>query len=206
MMIMLKEFEKEVLEVPMKNNKKTLMIDMDEVIVTGGMLRMVNDFLGTNYTEDDLTEYHIQNKIPQEEMNKWWNYFKNGNMYEKETLFDNFTYDTLYKLNEKYDLNIVTAYNTKNDIIQNLGFHINNKIEFLNKYLPFLDTEQIHFVNRKDLIKAEVKIDDKLENMNGDNLKLLFTAYHNKNLTDDYLKSVNAVRVNNWQDIANILL
>ena len=37
-------------------------------------------------------------------------------------------------------------------------------------------------------------------------MKLLFTAWHNKDLTDDELKKQNIIRVNNWKEIASILL
>ena len=37
-------------------------------------------------------------------------------------------------------------------------------------------------------------------------IKLLFTAYHNVNITDEELKAKNLIRVNNWKEIEKILL
>ena len=37
-------------------------------------------------------------------------------------------------------------------------------------------------------------------------MKLLFTAYHNKNIADDELKEKKLTRVNSWKEIEKILL
>ena len=36
--------------------------------------------------------------------------------------------------------------------------------------------------------------------------KMLFTAYHNKTITDEELKQNGVIRVNGWKDIEKILL
>ena len=52
----------------------------------------------------------------------------------------------------------------------------------------------------------DIRIDDKLDNLNGAEIKLMFTAWHNRDMDDDYLKNNNVIRVNNWCDIEKILL
>ena len=39
-------------------NKKTIVIDMDDVITTGTLTEVINEYLGTNYKEDDFTEFY----------------------------------------------------------------------------------------------------------------------------------------------------
>ena len=36
--------------------------------------------------------------------------------------------------------------------------------------------------------------------------KLLFSAYHNKNIPDEELKKDGLIRVNNWKEVEKILL
>ena len=49
-------------------------------------------------------------------------------------------------------------------------------------------------------------IDDRISNLEGARTKLLFTAYHNKNISNTDLSQDGIIRVNNWYDIENILL
>lgn len=52
----------------------------------------------------------------------------------------------------------------------------------------------------------DIRIDDKLINLETAETKLLFYSYHNKEYTDKFLKENGVVRVNNWIEIAKILL
>ena len=52
----------------------------------------------------------------------------------------------------------------------------------------------------------DVRIDDRLNNLAGADVKLLFSAWHNKNYSDTELKENNVIRVNNWKDVEKILL
>ena len=69
------------------------------------------------------------------------------------------------------------------------------------------DPHKFIFISNKELLDADIRIDDSPNKLKGEaRLKLLFTAYHNKNMTDEELKENNFVRVNNWNDIEKILL
>ena len=47
---------------------KRILVDMDDVICVHGFINIVNDFLGTKYTEDDAKSYYINDLIPKEKM------------------------------------------------------------------------------------------------------------------------------------------
>ena len=51
-----------------------------------------------------------------------------------------------------------------------------------------------------------IKIDDRIDNLSGADLKLLFSAFHNEDLSDDYLKECNVERMNGWKDVKKRLL
>lgn len=187
------------------NTKKRLMIDMDDVICDGGFLYLVNKFTSSNYVIDDFANYYLQDIIPSEDKEKWFEFFSNNNIYEKAEFIGN-ARGVIEKLNEEYELFIVTAYIIK-DRPSISGRLLSDKFEWLQANLPFISPKNYIFTDHKEFIDFDIKIDDKLSNLEGNaKMKLLFTAYHNKNFTDEHLNSLNVQRVDNWDTIKKILL
>ncbi|MDF2865856.1 MAG: 5(3)-deoxyribonucleotidase [Clostridia bacterium] len=181
------------------------MIDMDDVICHGGFLYLVNKFTNKNYVIEDFANYYMQDIIPDENKEKWLEFFANNNMYEKAYFIGN-AREIIEKLNKEYELFIVTAYIIK-DKPSISGRLLKDKFEWLQTNLPFISQKNYIFTDHKEFIDFDIKIDDKLSNLEGNaKTKLLFTAYHNKNFTDEYLNSLNVKRVDNWDTIKNILL
>ena len=182
-----------------------LIIDMDDVITEKGFIRMINEFLGTNYTQEDAGSYYINDLIPKEKMNDWIEFFKNKNVYDYMELNKD-VQEVLKKLNDIYEIYIVTAYIFRDDPSIS-GNQLKNKFDYLQKNLPFINPERFVFLSDKSLITADIRIDDSMEKLNGPaQTKLLFTAYHNENINDEELKKNNIQRVNNWKEIEQILL
>lgn len=187
--------------------KKKLMIDMDDVICNGGFLYLLNKFMHTNYIEEDFAEYYMQDVIPDGNREKWKKFFAKHNIYDKAKFIGR-AYDVMQKLHEKYEIFIVTAYIIKdNESIS--GKILHDKFDWLQKNLPFIPPSHYVFVQNKDVIDCEIKIDDRLLNLTGNphaKTKLLFTAYHNKKVTDQQLNSLDVKRVDGWDEIEKILL
>lgn len=73
--------------------------------------------------------------------------------------------------------------------------------------MPFIDPKRFIFLSDKELVDADIRIDDSVDKLKGKaEIKLLFTAYHNKNITADELKEKKLTRVNSWKEIEKILL
>lgn len=77
----------------------------------------------------------------------------------------------------------------------------------LREKFSYLNPKQFIFMRRKQLLNADIMIDDKLTNF-GEHIdkKLLFTAYHNKGIDNSELSKQNVTRVNSWYEIADLLL
>lgn len=181
------------------------MIDMDDVICGGGFLKLVNDFLGTDYKETDIQTYYIQDLIPKEKMQEWAKFFAQKNIYNYTQILPN-AYNVMEQLNKKYELYITTAYIFRDDKEKSSEL-LKNKFDYLIKNFPFIQPEQYIFTSNKEIVECQIKIDDKPANLEGDaELKLLFTAYHNKNIPNEELQKNNLIRVNNWNEIGKILL
>lgn len=182
------------------------MIDLDDTITIDGYINIVNDFLKTNYTYEDIDGYWVDEIVPDNQMQEYLNYF-----YDKINLYEHVKWNTgakevIEKLTKYYEVLICSAYIDHRDIYDSVNLVV-HKHHWLLDNLPFIKPENFIFTSHKEVINAEIKIDDKVQNLEGNaELKLLITAYHNKNITNEELKAKNIIRVNNWYEIEEILL
>lgn len=183
---------------------KTIMIDQDEVITEGGFLYAINSFLGTNYAKEDFKEFYMQDIVPKEKQKKFFDYLIKINMYDHCYMLDGVK-EVLEKLNKEYDLYIGTSYLIK-EIPYESGQILVQKHNYFMEQFPFLNPRQFIFIYNKSLLQTDVKIDDKIENLENAKLKLLFSNYHNLDISKDELDSKGINRVNNWNDVKVKLL
>lgn len=184
---------------------KKILIDIDEVLCQSTFLDEINKFLGTSYELDYFTEYYIDDILGSDDnKNKFYETLRNKDLYKSARIYDGVV-ETLKKLNEIYEIYICSAC-VMFCMPENSGIFFKHKFDFLINNFPFLNPDHFIFTGGKNIFKADVQIDDRLKNLQGEvGKKLLFTAYHNKTITDEELKKNNVIRVNNWQEIFEIL-
>ena len=183
---------------------KTLMLDMDNVITDGTIKKYIEEFYNIHFELDDLTEYAYVQYMTKEKTKEFWEYVKDKDLYENAPLLKD-CYKVLKKLNKKYDIYIVTSYLWK-ETIDISGNNLSDKYYYLKRMLPFIKPEKYIFTTNKSMIPFDIKIDDKITNLDNSTTKLLFNAWHNKTISEEELKDKNVIRVYNWKDIENILL
>ncbi len=184
---------------------KKLIVDMDDVLCEKGFIRMINEFLGTNYKQEDAKSYYINDLIPKDRLDDWVKWYSTKNAYDYVDIVKG-AQEVMEKLNKVYDVYIATAYVFR-DAPSVSGKTLNDKYNYLCEKFPFLDPHKFIFISNKDLLDADIRIDDSPKKLMGKaSLKLLFTAYHNKEMTQKELKENNFVRVNTWKEIEDILL
>ncbi len=187
--------------------RKSIMIDMDEVIVVGNFSKFLIEFLG-DVNFEKLNSQNRQDLIrgKEEEFKKIYKYknlYKNDRGDYIEPLPD--CVNVVRELNEKYDVYIVTAYVWKENVID-AATNLKNKFEYLHYWFPFIDINNFIFMSNKTKIKYDIGIDDRASNLENCDKKLLFTEFRNKKLTDEELESKAIIRVNNWLDVKRELL
>ena len=187
--------------------RKSIMIDMDEVIVVGNFSKFLIEFLG-DVNFEKLNSQNRQDLIRGKEdefkkIYKYKNLYKNDRGDYIEPLPD--CVNVVKELNEKYDVYIVTAYVWKENVID-AATNLKNKFEYLHYWFPFIDTNNFIFMSNKTKIKYDIGIDDRTSNLENCDKKLLFTEFRNKKLTDEELESKAIIRVNNWLDVKRELL
>lgn len=181
---------------------KTIMIDMDDVITGGNFEKIVSDYLGREIDYKEIEGYYIQDVLGNKK-DDFFKMFKEKNLYENAVLKDD-CYDVLKELSKKYKIYICTDYIWR-EMVQFAGNTLKDKYEFLYNKLDFINPRNLVFVSDKSIINCDIKIDDRICNIEGAKIKILFTAYHNKNITDEELKRNNTIRANNWKEVKNII-
>ena len=187
-------------------NKKTIMIDMDEVIVVGRFSDFLVEFLG-NVNFENLHTQNRQDLLKTREVEfkkiyKYKNCYKDNNGNYIEPLPN--CVDVIKKLNERYDIYIVTKYIWNENVID-AATNLKNKFEYLHYWLPFVDENKFIFMSDKTKIHYDIGIDDRINNLHSCNIKLLFTEFRNKNITDEELRTKGIKRVNNWLDVEKVI-
>ncbi len=103
--------------------------------------------------------------------------------------------DVLYRLNQSYNVYIVSA-------ATEYPKSLTDKQAWLNEHFPFITWQQIVFCGSKQIIRADLMIDDHLKNLDffpGETY--LFHAPHNAQL-----EAPRHRRVRSWREIATLLL
>lgn len=183
--------------------RKRIMIDMDDVMVIKGFENLVEKFLGhkidikgTNFFAQDLLG---------DRKDEFFEEFKTVNMYDYVEIIDG-AYEVIKELNEKHDVYIVTAYIWR-DVPEFSGSILKFKFDYLMREFPFLDPYKYIFAYNKTIIDFDVRIDDRLKNLEGSSgQKLLYSAFHNGSISDNELKEKDVTRVSSWEEIKEILL
>ena len=188
-------------------NKKSIMIDMDEVIVIGNFSKYLIEFLG-EVDFEKLNSQYRQDLIKgrEEEFRKIYKYqnlYKNNNKDYVEPLPN--CVEVIKELNEKYEVFIVTTYIWKENVID-AATNLKNKFEYLQYWFPFIDENNFIFITDKTKIKYDIGIDDRISNLESCDKRLLFTEFRNKKLTKEELENKGVIRINNWLDVRKELL
>lgn len=178
-----------------------ILVDVDDVIAKGGILYLINEYLKTNYVEEDFKDYYMQDIIPDKD--KFFDFFFEKNLYDYVELCAGVK-DALKYLNEKYEVYICTAYLFR-EYPNRCGNILSQKFNFLIKELPFLKPQNFIFMSNKTLVNADVRIDDRIDNLPKGSKNILFTAYHNKEISDEVLLDRGVVRANNWMEVVKII-
>lgn len=179
------------------------MVDMDDVLTCGNFPKILEEYLGYKPDYDNIKNYYMQD-ILEDKKDDFFKKFKDMDMYENATLLPD-CYDVLKELSEHYKIYICTDYIWR-EIVEFAGNNLKNKYNFLYEKLDFINPRNFIFTADKSIVNCDIKIDDRVSNIDGASTKLLFTAYHNKDLTKEELDSQNIIRVNNWKEIREILL
>ena len=191
--------------------KKKILLDIDEVVCFSGFLQVLNKFLNANYHIDQFTTYYLEEEVlSEEERPAFYDFLNKENLYENPDFLPE-AIETLERLNEHFDIYVCSSCVNPEDL-ENSGRIFQDKYNFLRKYLPFLNPKKYIFTSTKNIFKADIQIDDRIQNLDSDiETKILFPSYHNRDITDEELKEKGIIRAgtewrNAWEETEKILM
>jgi len=192
--------------------KKRILLDVDEVICFSGFLEVSNEFMGTDFDIDYFTDYYIDEVlVPKERFDEFNRFLLGKNLYENAKLLPNGV-RVIEKLNKYYDIYPCTSCINPFDL-NGSGKLFKDKYDFLLKTIPFIRPQNFIFTDTKNLFKADIQIDDRIQKLESSDvkIKILFPSYHNKSISDEELKEKNIIRAGydwreGWNNIEKILL
>ncbi|MDN3586681.1 5'(3')-deoxyribonucleotidase [Pedobacter aquatilis] len=168
-------------------------IDMDEVIadVIPKFIQLYNRDFGVPLDLEIEPGNEVFMQIPQDVNQKWFEYINEPGFFRDLAVIPD-SQEVIRALQEKYDVYIVSAaMEFRNSLV--------DKYDWLAEHFPFMDWQHIMFCGNK-IVEVDVLIDDRIKNfVNFKGRPLLYTSPHNLLITE-------YERVNNWQDVAKLLL
>ncbi|MDE6292531.1 MAG: hypothetical protein K2L98_02490 [Bacilli bacterium] len=194
-----------------KEKKKSLLLDVEEVIFFGGFLQAVNDFLQTNFVIDDFKDYYIDSvAIPEDRFGEFNQFVRERNMFANPQILP-YAIEMTKLLCEYYEVFLCTDSINPFDVDGSARNFI-DKFKALRDILPFIKPDHYIFTSDKSLFNAYAQVDDRLEKMDNDvEVKILFPSYHNKEVTEEQLKNIGAIRAGDdwregWKEVGKILI
>lgn len=170
--------------------KKQVLVDMDGVLadVYSQFIKMEFEDLGVIQTAEAL-----RGKLELDAFPNGDKYVRSKGFFRTAPIIQG-SIEGLKYLNDKYNVLIVSSATEFPDSLI-------EKMEWLNEYFPFINWQQMIFCGKKDSIKGDIMIDDHPKNLDYfHGQTILFTQPHNELITNE-----KHVRVNNWNEILNIL-
>lgn len=176
---------------------KTILVDVDDVIenLCPCWCRWLNEHYGTNVTAEEITDWDINKFFPELTREQIFEPLLKEDFWKNVTpKLDAIKYLKLL-LEEGYRIFLCTAsdYRTIKPKYENI----------IQRYFPYIDWNHIIICSAKQLIKADILVDDGVHNLiSGDYIKVLYTTPHNKHYDAE---SSGIFRVNNWEELYNTI-
>lgn len=178
--------------------KDKMLLDVDDVITSSRFFNLICEFLNQDIDIEEVNIYYLQNLLG-DKKDDFWRWVQHENFYKDVPLIDG-VYDTLEKYKDDIDFYFGSAF-LWDGIVDVTGKCLKDKYEYLRDNLPMIARDRYIFINHKDLLKFDIRLDDRVSNLTQGDLLLLFSAWHNRNITKEELDSKRIVRVNNWCDV-----
>ncbi len=177
----------------MSTDKPRLAIDMDEVLADTHhkFLTLYHRDYGIPMDVRQEPGMELHENLPQQVREQWKIYVNEKGFFRDIRPMPG-AIETVKALQARYNVYIVSA-------AMEFRNSLEDKFDWLGEHLPSIRWTNILFTGEK-IISADILIDDRTRNLERfQGRKLLFTSPHNM-LLNGY------ERVNNWQEVAKLLL
>ncbi len=163
-----------------------ILIDMDEVMADAisRFLEWYEKDFGIKYTKDQLAGTKLSEVVPEEHRAIVKNYPHQKGFFKDLPLIEN-SREVIEELYNRYDIYVASA-------AMEFKYSLPEKFDWLDEHFPFIHWRRRVFCGDKNLLKADVLIDDHDFNLSVfEGRAIIFTAPHNVN-------DAKYERLNNW--------
>ncbi|SEL50146.1 5' nucleotidase, NT5C type [Parapedobacter koreensis] len=176
-----------------KDDRPRLAIDMDEVLADTHhkFLTLYHRDYGVAMDIHQEPGKELHENLP-ENLNGQWKIYINEKGFFRDIPPMPDAIETVRALQERYNVYVVSA-------AMEFRNSLEDKLDWLGDHFPFIPWTHILFTGEK-IVATDVMIDDRIKNLaHFEGRKLLFTSPHNLLIT-------GYERVNNWREVAELLL
>jgi len=170
-----------------------ILIDCDNILnnLTEVVLKIYNEDWNDNLKMDDIVKYQIENFIKQPAKEKFYKYFTQKRVWKQiSPIADSIKY--INKLREDgHDLYLCT---------KTEPYNAYKKSEWCFRNYGFKPRKNFLCVPDKTMIRADILIDDCLDNFGGQDYSIVLDYPWNRNTDDE-----NIIRASSWKEIYNII-
>ena len=172
-----------------------ILVDLDNVLINTGQawVDVLNERYGTTVKYDDVSEWDITKFFPTLSRDEVYEPLSTGEVWSRALPIDG-ARECLEKLiDEGHDVYVVTA-----SSLNTIG---KKWKEILQRYFPMIKHNNVIVASNKQMIVADVLIDDAPFNIDGGKyIGILFDAPHNRGCDTEF-DSVFGGRASNWDDV-----
>jgi 5'(3')-deoxyribonucleotidase/uncharacterized protein with PQ loop repeat len=168
-------------------------VDMDEVIADafGKHLNQYNQRVGANLTPEMVSKKGLAALIPAE-LRQDYHAVPHADGFFADLKVIEGSQEALLELSRNHDVYITSA-------AMEVPSSFADKYQWMEMHFPFIPPSRIVFCGDKEIVNADVLIDDRSRHFKGFRGRgILFTAPHNAN-------EAAPLRANNWNDVLEIL-
>lgn len=174
-----------------------IMCDIDDVLndLLPKTLTMYNSRTGKNIQLSDLTEYAFYDCLSPEDASGIISLFKDKRLWDSLRPLPGSQKGLKSLINYGHDVYLATA-----TLPETLPW----KIDWLSKYFPFINADNVIRIKNKGLLNCDVMIDDNIDNL-ANNLcdRVVLDYPWNQSASKDYAYSLS--RAYNWKEIVNFV-
>ena len=174
-----------------------LCFDIDNIInnLAEKTIEFYNSRNNKNIQMSNITSYNFYDCLSREDADGIVNLFKEKSLWYSLKPLEGSQYGLKQLLNKGHKIYFATATDPVN---------FEWKTEWLNQYFPFIHSDNVIRIMDKSLLKADVIIDDCLDNLINNFAERVVLDYPwNKSSSKDYAYSIR--RAYSWSDIVNII-
>lgn len=175
----------------------TIVVDIDDTIedLLGAWCKWLNNHYNTDVQPNSINEWDMTKAFPMLSYYEIFSPLIDEKFWETVEPKQDAIRNLQYLYESGYNLYLCTSTSYQN---------VKMKYELIvKKYFSFIDWDHVIIAHDKPMIKTDIMIDDGIHNLeNGDYIKILMTAPHNRfyDETEQFM-----LRVDDWNEIVNVV-